>query len=118
MNSKLFKGAVALAALAAMTTGAMAAGTNTGVEAGFSAIATDLETVLSGAGGYLILIISVIVGAVVLVATSRWSAVIISVGVALFLGYGVSTVSSLGGISASTDLLAVDSAELAEPENE
>ena len=108
MQSKLFKGALALAALGAMSTGALAAGTNTGVEAGFSSIATDLETVLNGAGGYLILIISVIVGAVVLAATSRWTSVIMAVGVALVLGYGVSTISSLGGISASTDLLAFE----------
>ena len=111
MNSNLFKGVTTLVALGAMSTGALAAGTNTGVEAGFSAIATDLETVLNGAGGYLILIISVIVGAVVLMATGRWTHVIMAVGVALFLGYGVSTISSLGGISASTDLLSYEATE-------
>ena len=103
---KVYKGTVTLAVLSAMTTGALAAGSDTGVEAGFSSIATDLETVLNGAGGYLILIISVIVGAVTLAATARWTNVIIAVGVALFLGYGVQTISSLGGITASTDLLA------------
>ena len=94
------------AALALTTTSAMAAGSDTGVEAGFFAIATDFSTILSGAGGYLVLIASVAVAAITLAFTGRWGPVFIAVGVAVFLGYGVTTLTSLGGVTASTDLLA------------
>ena len=99
------KKAALTVALVAMGTSAMAAGSETGVEAGFHALGGDLKTILNGAGGYVIMILSVIIGAVVLAVTGRWAQVGIAVGVAIFLGYGVQTLTSLGGVSASTDLL-------------
>lgn len=92
-------------AVMAMGSAAMAAGSDTGVEAGFHALGTDLNTILGGAGGYVIMILSVIIGAVVLAVTGRWAQVGIAVGVSVFLGYGVQTLTSLGGVTASTDLL-------------
>ncbi|MFC3058417.1 hypothetical protein [Paenirhodobacter populi] len=83
---------------------AMAAGAGTGVEAGFAGITTTLTTLLSGAGGYLILIISIIVAAITLMATGRWTYVITAVAVSLFLGYGVSIVSSIGGVTATIEM--------------
>ncbi|WP_226554724.1 hypothetical protein [Celeribacter naphthalenivorans] len=93
---------------------AMAAGADTGVEAGFSEITTTLTTLLTGAGGYLVLIISIIVAAVTLMATGRWTYVITAVAVSLFLGYGLNIVSSVGGVTATTDMVPVASVTTAE----
>ncbi|MPL92164.1 hypothetical protein SDC9_38261 [bioreactor metagenome] len=99
-------GVAGIAGLAALLpAAAMAAGTTTGVEAGFSSITTTLTTLMSGAGGYLILIISVIVAAVTLMATGRWTFVITAVAVSLFLGYGLSIISSVGGVTATIDMV-------------
>ena len=111
-SKNLQRGALA-AALAVLGTGAMAAGTDTGVEAGFFAMAGDLTTVIQGAGGYMVMIISVIIGAITLAVSGRWTHVAIAFGVAMFLGYGVETLASLGGVTASTDLLTVASNDAA-----
>ncbi|OUS06290.1 hypothetical protein A9Q96_09955 [Rhodobacterales bacterium 52_120_T64] len=85
--------------------GALAAGTGTGVEAGFFALATDLQTILSGAGGFVVLILSIIIGAITLAVTGRWTMVMVAFGTAVFLGYGVTTLTSLGGVTATADML-------------
>lgn len=85
--------------------GAFAAGTATGVEAGFHSIHSDLSTILSGAGGYMVMIISVIIGGVALAITGRWTLVMSAAGLALVLGYGVQTISSLGGVTADVSML-------------
>lgn len=101
----------AVALLAAMLPGmAMAAGAGTGVEAGFAEITDTMTILLTGAGGYLVLIISVIVAAVTLMATGRWTYVITAVAVSLFLGYGLSIITSIGGVTASIDMVTVASA--------
>ncbi|QEP30483.1 hypothetical protein C6Y53_19670 (plasmid) [Pukyongiella litopenaei] len=97
--------AILVTALAAAGSAASAAGTNAGIEAGFYALGQDLDTLLAGAGGYVIMIISVIIAGIVLAFTGRWTYVGIAFGVAVFLGYGVTTLTSFGGVTASTDLL-------------
>jgi predicted transporter len=101
---KLLRVAAATAA-ALLPTALFAAGTTTGVEAGFSNITTTLTTLVNGAGGYLILIISIVVAAVTLMATGRWTYVITAVAVSLFLGYGIDIVSSMGGVTATIDMV-------------
>jgi len=86
---------------------AFAAGTDTGVEAGLYQLGQDLGTILSGAGGYVILILSIIIGGITLMATGNWAKVAVSVGVAVFLGYGTQTLTSLGAVTAETDMLVV-----------
>lgn len=109
--SKTLKTGALAAAVAVAGTGAMAAGSDTGVEAGFYALGQDLNTILAGAGGYVIMILSVIIGGVTLAVTGRWGQVAIAVGVAIFLGYGIQTLTSLGGVTASTDLLELSAVE-------
>ena len=101
-----------LATLAALSAGAaliaggaFAAGTATGGEAGGHSIHSDLSTILSGAGGYMVMIISVIIGGVALAITGRWTLVMSAAGLALVLGYGVQTISSLGGVTADVSML-------------
>jgi predicted transporter len=95
----------ATAALALLPSAVFAAGAATGVEAGFADITTTLSTLINGAGGYLILIISIVVAAVTLMATGRWTYVITAVAVSMFLGYGVDIVASMGGVTATIDMI-------------
>ena len=96
----------AAAAVTLLPATAFAAGTNVGVEAGFSEIATNMTTILEGAGGYLIMILSVVIAGITLAFTGRWTFVAIAFGVALFLGYGVNTLAGIGGITGTIDLVA------------
>lgn len=105
---KLIKLFTATATAVALPMVALASGSSTGVEEGFSDITETMETLISGAGGYLILIISVIVAAVTLMATGRWTYVITAVAVSLFLGYGINIVTSIGGVSAQISALDAD----------
>lgn len=94
------------ATLAALLPGiAFAAGTNAGVEAGFFALGTDLNTILNGAGGFVILIASVIIGGVGWAVAGRMAGVAAALGVAVFLGYGVTILTSLSGVTATTDMI-------------
>lgn len=103
-----FKTKLALGLGASVLPGlAMAAGTATGVEAGFFALGTDLNTILSGAGGFVLLLISVIIGGATWAFTGRASAAAGAVGVALFLGYGIQILSSLSGTTATIDMVAM-----------
>lgn len=110
ISNAVKSGAIAMT-LALAGTSAMAAGTDTGVQAGFYALGQDLATIVAGAGGYVIMLLSVIIGGVTLAVTGRWGQVAIAVGVALFLGYGIQTLTSLGGVSAGLDLLELTAAE-------
>ncbi len=108
MRNMLKRGLVTglTAAGVALASGAaMAAGTDAGVEAGFFALGSDLNTVLSGAGGYVILILSVIVAAATVVFTGRWGAAVAAFGVAVLLGYGLPTLSSFGSVTATIEML-------------
>jgi len=92
-----------------MTGGAaMAAGTGTGIETGFSDIGTDLQTLLGGAGGFIIIIISIALGVLMLAIGRGWGAAVGSFAVAMFLGYGVSALTGIAGVTASTELLSAE----------
>jgi hypothetical protein len=90
---------------------AQAAGSDTGVEAGVFAMGTDMTTLYQGAGGNLILIISLIVGVVLFAVTSRWIAMITPVAARLFLGYGQNIATSLGGVSADIAMVEIVAVE-------
>lgn len=116
MQKKLF-GSVKLpltagAALLAMATGAFAAGDGTGIQAGFTEIGTDLNALLNGAGGYLIVIISIALAAIFLAVGRGWGQAIIAFAVALFLGYGVTALQGISGVTATTDLLSANVVQL------
>lgn len=98
---------IAIAATAALGFAevAMASTTGTGIAAGFGTLNTALDGLVKGAGGYLILILSVIVGGVTLALTGRWTYVIVSLAVGLFLGYGVTIIKSVAGITATTEMI-------------
>jgi len=95
----------AAAALSTVAGASFAAGTATGVEAGFFQLGQDLNTILNGAGGFVLLIASILIGGAAWVFTGRAMAAAASVGVALFLGYGVTILSSLSGTTATIDMV-------------
>lgn len=94
-------------ALIAVADAALASTTGTGIAAGFGTLNTALDGLIKGAGGYLILILSVIVGGVTLALTGRWTLVIVSLAVGLFLGYGITIIKSVAGITATTEMISV-----------
>ncbi|WP_171182247.1 hypothetical protein [Ruegeria sp. HKCCD8929] len=84
---------------------AVALGSNTGVNAGFHEIATNIQAVIDGAGGFAVLLFSIAIAAIAVAFRGS----IIQVGFAFFaallLGYGVNTFASFAGISATTEFL-------------
>jgi len=102
------RGAAAAIATAVFSGAAHAAGTGTGVETGFFELGTDLTTVLEGAGGFVILITSILIGGLVLAFTGRWNWVIASAGTALFLCYGVTTLTNFAGVTADVDMVVLE----------
>lgn len=112
--SKIFRRAgAAVLSTVVLTSTAFAAGTNAGVEAGFFELHTDLTTVLDGAGGFVILIASVLIGAIALAFTGRATLAIMSAAVAIFLGYGVQTLTSFAGVTADVEMIDVSMLEVA-----
>lgn len=106
MNKGLVLALVAAGAWFGIAEMAAASTTGTGIQAGFGTLNTALDGLIKGAGGYLVLILSVIVGGVTLALTGRWTYVIVSLAVGLFFGYGVTIIKSVAGITATTELVA------------
>lgn len=98
--------AVAAGAVLTFATAALAAGSGTGIESGFTEVGTDLDTLLNGAGGFLIVIVSVAVGAVMLAVGRGWGPAITAFAVSLFIGYGVSALTGIAGVTGGVDLMA------------
>ena len=84
---------------------AMAAGAGTGIESGFTDVGTDLNTLLGGAGGFIIVIISIAMAVLMLAIGRGWGSAVTAFAVAMFLGYGVTALQGISGVSATTDLL-------------
>ena len=101
----LLKPALILAAF--VTAGPVfAAGDGLGIQAGFTEVGTDLQTLMGGAGGFLIVIISIALAAIMLAIGRGWGQAVTAFAVALFLGYGVNALQGISGVSATADLLA------------
>lgn len=107
-RTTVVRGAAGAAATVLFAGVAHAAGTDTGVEAGFFQLGSDLTTVLNGAGGFLAIIASVLIAVMVLAVTGRWTYAIGAVGTAVVLGYGVTTLSSFAGVTADVDMVALE----------
>ena len=113
MAKILSVGFAVAAALAAPAV--QAAGAGTGIESGFTDVGTDLNTLLTGAGGFIVLIISIIFGAVMLAVGQGWKGAIGAFAVAIVLGYGVTALTGIAGVTATTDLLAAEATVETEP---
>ena len=98
-------GAVALTVVGS-SAHAAATGPGTGIESGFAEIGNDLNVLLGGAGGFMIIVVSIIFAAVMLAIGRGWGAAITAFAVAMFLGYGVSALQGISGVTADVDMLA------------
>lgn len=85
---------------------AFAAGDGLGIQAGFTEVGDDLQTLMGGAGGFLIVIISIALAAIMLAIGRGWGQAVTAFAVALFLGYGVNALQGISGVSGTADLLA------------
>lgn len=90
---------------------AAATGAGVGIEAGFAEIGNDLDTLLGGAGGFLVIVVSIIFAAVMLAIGRGWGFAVTAFAVALFLGYGVNALQGISGVTASVEMLALDTSE-------
>ncbi len=102
MNKIFHVGLVLGLSLASST--AMAAGTTT-IESGFIAVGDDLEALLNGAGGFIVIVLSIALAAIMLAIGRGWGQAVTAMGVALFLGYGVTALQGISGVTGTTDLL-------------
>jgi len=84
---------------------ALAAGAGEGIEAGFTEVGNDLNTLLTGAGGFIIVVISIMLAAVMLAIGRGWVYAATAFGCAMFLGYGVAAFQGISGVTATTDIL-------------
>lgn len=85
---------------------AAATGAGTGIEAGFAEVGNDLNTLLGGAGGFLVVVVSIIIAVTMLAIGRGWGAAVTAFAVALILGYGVNAVQGISGVTAGVDMLA------------
>lgn len=100
---KLLKRNAVAAGLSVLSAGAaMAAGTGTGIETGFTEVGTDLNTLLNGAGGFIIIVVSIMLAALMLAIGRGWIYAATAFGCAMFLGYGVTAFQGIAGVTATT----------------
>ena len=111
MNKILKIGAAALG-VALLGTSAIAAGSGTGIAAGFTDVGTDLNTLLGGAGGFIIIVVSIMLGALMLAIGRGWTYAATAFGCAMFLGYGVTAFQGIAGVTATTDILLMSEAAI------
>ena len=86
----------------------LAAGDGLGIQQGFTEVGDDLQALMGGAGGFLIVIISIALAAIMLAIGRGWGQAVTAFAVALFLGYGVNALQGISGVTGSVDLLAAD----------
>ena len=100
-----FRYAAAALAIGLSPSLAAAAGTGTGIDASFATMLGDLNTMLGGNFGALMLLVSLIIGVAVYALTSNWKWVISSVMIAFLIGYGIEIINGIGGVTATVDML-------------
>lgn len=107
-NNLTKRGTAALGALAATSLPALAADTAaTGIDGSFITMLADLTGMLGGNFGALVLLVSLIIAVGVYAVTSNFRYVIGSLMAAFLIGYGVDIIQGIGGVTATTDMLAV-----------
>ena len=104
-SRNLISAGFAGAVLAVSAGAAIAAGDGTGIEAGFTETANALTTLFAGAGGYIIMIVSLFVGVVMLAMGKGFTPLAVALGAGFVLAYGVPALTGISGVSAETAIL-------------
>ena len=99
-----FAGIAATMLLVPSMAAAAAAGA-AGIDGSFVTMLGDLNGMLDGNFGALLLLVSLIIGVGVYAVTSNWKFVISAVMIAFLIGYGVDIINGIGGVTASVDML-------------
>ena len=99
-----FAGLVATMLLAPSMASA-AGGAAAGIDGSFVTMLADLNGMLDGNFGALLLLVSLIIGVGVYAVTSNLKFVISAVMIAFLIGYGVDIINGIGGVTASVDML-------------
>ena len=120
-KTALFKfiGATVAAASTFSASAAMAAqdASTNQINAGFYELGQDLQTLLTGSGGFLVIIVSILIGVIMWGIGRGAGAIASAVGITLVLGYGVSALTGLSGVTAMVDMLPmVEAAAAVAPE--
>ena len=103
MKKNIF--ALGLGAVAAFATSAAHAAGTAAIETGFATVATDLQTLLGGAGGVLLTVVAVIFGIVMLVIGRGWAPLAMAVGASFVIGQGMNIATGISGATATTAAL-------------
>lgn len=82
------------------------------INGGFYEIGQDLQTLLQGSGGFLIIIGSLLFAGVMLAMGKGWGPAVTAFGLALFLGYGTTALTSLSGVTADFDMIELSALDL------
>lgn len=104
MLKQLKRVGAAAVVLGVTATSTLAAGSGTGIEAGFTEVGTDLDTLLNGAGGFIVIVVSITLAAIMLAIGRGWGTAATSFACAMFLGYGVTAFQGVSGVTATTDV--------------
>lgn len=107
--------AAALAILAPSGAYAASAQAPTGVGAGFYDLQTSLNTILTGDGGFAIIIMGAIAAAISMIVLNNMRVAIGAIFGAMFLGYGVPVLAAFAGVSADIDMIDVAALSGLEP---
>jgi len=110
-KSMLATGALLVGASPALAADAAA----TGIDGSFIALLGDLNGMLDGNFGALVLLISLIIAAGVYAVTSNFRYVIASLMVAFLVGYGFDIITGIGGVTASTDMVNLAALDVTTP---
>ena len=107
------KCSAAIAASIALATPAFAADASAaGIDGAFITLLGDLNGMLDGNFGSLLLLVSLIIASGIYAITSNIRYVVASLMVAFLVGYGVDIITGIGGVTATTELVTL--AELVE----
>lgn len=80
------------------------------INAGFYELGQDLQTLLNGSGGFLVIILGLLIGIIAWVMGRGPTAIFSAIGVTLILGYGVTALTGLSGVTAGIDMVPTQSA--------
>lgn len=85
---------------------AASTGPGTGIESGFAEAGADMLSLLNGAGGFLIVVVSIIIAAAMVAFGKGYGAAVAAFVVAMIMGYGVQGLQGIAGVTAGVELLA------------
>lgn len=82
---------------------------------GIVEVQDTFQGIIDNGGGFAVILLSVIVAVALFAVTRQWAALIVPLGLGIFLGVAVDMATALGGVSAETDLYTTSELTLETP---